>query len=91
MTALHDDLRAKLPELPKPAYVESCGYDIRGYSADQMRDYAIASLVDKRELIRRLYVELLWCDRQLAGKGFTQGCSVRDVLADSLTYLRGVQ
>ena len=40
-----------------------------------------------RELVRRLYVELLWCDRQCASKGMTQGVSVRDVLADSLAYL----
>jgi len=40
-----------------------------------------------RELVRRLYVELLCCDRQCASKGMTQGVSVRDVLADSLAYL----
>lgn len=41
----------------------------------------------ERELIRRLYVELLWCDRQLVGKGCKQGGSVRDALADALAYL----
>jgi hypothetical protein len=40
-----------------------------------------------RELIRRLYVELLWCDRQLTGKGATQGATVRAALDDSLAYL----
>ena len=41
-----------------------------------------------RELIRRLYVELLWCDRQLVDRGCTSGYIVREALTDALAYLK---
>lgn len=55
---------------------------------ERATDRIVAGRDDERELIRRLYVELLWCDRQLTGKRVKQGQAVRNALADGLAYLQ---
>ncbi|CAM2167878.1 hypothetical protein BLAT2472_10732 [Burkholderia latens] len=52
-----------------------------------------AEAVDWRELTRRLYVELFYCDQQMTGgrrPKWTQGAEVRDVLRDAKAALETV-